>query len=82
MKEESRKAQKRRIIRVGIVLKAFLERESASTTLLSKLLGVDAQWAHYFHRRWILPLQEIIEERDKEYKQWVQWQESNKGVYE
>jgi predicted DNA-binding transcriptional regulator YafY len=43
MSEESRKAQKRRIIRVGKVLKAFLERETASTTLLSKLLGVDAR---------------------------------------
>ena len=122
VKEEFRKAQKRRIIRVGMVLKAFLERESASTTLLSKLFGVDAQWANYFKRRWIMPLQEIIEERDdgslivrfiacsdeeismcmkpwlphvrvlrpkdvrnrlvKEYKQWIQWQESNKGVYE
>ncbi|MDT8273516.1 MAG: HTH domain-containing protein, partial [Desulfomonilia bacterium] len=43
MKEESRTAQKRRIIRVGRVLKAFLERESATTTLLSQLLGVDVR---------------------------------------
>lgn len=43
MKEESRKTQKRRIIRVGRVLKAFLERETASTPLLSELLGVDVR---------------------------------------
>lgn len=43
MKEESRKAQKQRIIRVGKVLKAFLERETVGTTLLSKLLGVDVR---------------------------------------
>ena len=43
MKEQSRVAQRRRIIRVGRVLKAFLERESATTTLLSQLLGVDVR---------------------------------------
>ncbi len=43
MKEESRKAQKQRIIRVGKILKAFLERETVGTTLLSKLLGVDVR---------------------------------------
>ena len=28
------------------------------------LIEVDAAWAHYFQRRWILPLQEICETRD------------------
>ena len=43
MKTESRVAQKRRIIRVGKVLKAFLERETVTTAVLSRLLGVDAR---------------------------------------
>jgi len=43
MKTESRTAQKRRIIRVGKVLKAFLERETVTTAVLSRLLGVDAR---------------------------------------
>jgi predicted DNA-binding transcriptional regulator YafY len=28
------------------------------------LIEVDAAWAHYFHRRWILPQQEVLETRD------------------
>lgn len=28
------------------------------------LIEVDPEWAHYFSRRWILPLQEIVEKRD------------------
>ncbi len=28
------------------------------------IIEVDAEWAHYFSRRWILPLQEIVEKRD------------------
>ena len=28
------------------------------------LIEVDAEWSHYFKKRWILPLQEIKEERD------------------
>lgn len=43
MREESRKAQKQRIIRVGKVLKAFLDKEVVSTTLISQILGVDVR---------------------------------------
>ena len=43
MKDESRKAQKQRILRVGRILKYFLERETVSTSLLSKFLEVDVR---------------------------------------
>ena len=43
MKKESQAVQKQRIIRVGKVLKAFLERETVTTPLLAQLLGVDVR---------------------------------------
>jgi len=43
VKKESQAIQKQRIIRVGKVLKAFLERDTVGTTLLSQLLGVDVR---------------------------------------
>jgi len=43
VKKESQAVQKQRIIRVGKVLKAFLERETVTTPLLAKLLGVDVR---------------------------------------
>ena len=43
MKSESQAVQKQRIIRVGKVLKAFLERETTTTSLLAQLLGVDVR---------------------------------------
>ena len=41
--KESQAVQKQRIIRVGKVLKAFLERETITTPLLAQLLGVDVR---------------------------------------
>jgi len=43
VKKESQAVQKQRIIRVGKVLKAFLERETVTTPLLAQLLGVDVR---------------------------------------
>ncbi len=43
MRKESQAVQKQRIIRIGKVLKAFLERETATTQLLSQILGVDVR---------------------------------------
>ncbi|HQI80749.1 MAG TPA: WYL domain-containing protein [Deltaproteobacteria bacterium] len=43
VKKESQAVQKQRIIRVGKVLKAFLERETLTTPLLAQLLGVDVR---------------------------------------
>lgn len=43
MKKESQAVQKQRIIRVGKVLKAFLERKTVTTPLLAQLLGVDVR---------------------------------------
>ncbi len=43
MEKESQAVQKQRIIRVGKVLKAFLERETVTTPLLAQLLGVDVR---------------------------------------
>ena len=43
MNKESQAVQKQRIIRVGKVLKAFLERETITTPLLAQLLGVDVR---------------------------------------
>lgn len=36
----------------------------SSERTIEVLIEVDALWAHYFQRRWILPLQEIVEKRD------------------
>ena len=43
VKKESQAVQKQRIIRIGKVLKAFLERETVTTPLLAQLLSVDVR---------------------------------------
>jgi predicted DNA-binding transcriptional regulator YafY len=43
VKKESQTVQKQRIVRVGKVLKAFLERETLTTPLLAQFLGVDVR---------------------------------------